>query len=514
MTEKKIIYNGFYHQYKLPIIEHLNRKYNWKPILTSGIRLNSNHINFINNKYPSCIVTDSNQLRNAQFNYKLFNKETPIDAEILNSLSNYAFNFLGILRDTTGHNFSYDERRSYYYDILKYWNTVIYNLKPDLFISYVFPHTPSCVSLYLLCKHYYKIDTLFVDPNPLFDKEFHIIGTSLEKLYEPILKHYNSNEILNPGHISKEFLKSLKKKKTEKPKYILENHLKLKETSTISHRIKQFGSILYKTLQNNYGFKYCDWKKNTKPYDDVTSKMNRFEEFFFIERLRNQNKKLKEIYNRFVKDVDYSVKYIYFASQYQPEASTSQTGSYYENFFLALDILSAAIPNDWVIYYKENSTIFSNSFMSYGSLKRSKYYYEKLSKYRNIKMVSTDTNTFDMIDNAKAVSTITGTVAIEATARGIPAITFGSIWYGGCKSIFSIKTFDDAKVAIEKILKGYKPDTNDLEHYLASVEKIASNKIIPQRIFEKEINKSENPENISIDMAEAFYEAYIKNYSQ
>ena len=240
--------------------------------------------------------------------------------------------------------------------------------------------------------------------------------------------------------------------------------------------------------------------------------MNNFENFFFTEILRRKNKRLKKIYDRFVTKVDYKKKYIYFASQYQPEATTSQIGSYYDNFFLVLDILSASIPDDWIIYYKEYPATFYNSNIARGALRRDIHYYERLAKYSNVKMISENTNTFDLIDNAQVVSTVTGTVAWEAVVRGVPSMAFSKTWYSGCNSIFSIKTFKDAEEAITKIINGYKPDQSDIERYTAAIEKVASKNILPQKNFNTEIAKYENPDEVLIKIAEAIYEAYDRDY--
>ena len=240
--------------------------------------------------------------------------------------------------------------------------------------------------------------------------------------------------------------------------------------------------------------------------------MNNFENFFFIEKLRHKNKKLKKIYDSYVTKADLSKKYVYFASQYQPEATTSQIGSYYENFLLALDILSTVIPDDWIIYYKENSTIFSSSALVKGSLRRNKYYYEKLTNYKNVKMISENTNTFDLIDHAQVVSTVTGTAAWEAVVRGVPSMTFGKTWYSGCSSIFFVETFKDVEDAIKKIINGYKPDQSDIERYTAAIEKVASKNIIPHKFFNIKVEKHENPDIILEKIAEALSDAYDRDY--
>ena len=338
------------------------------------------------------------------------------------------------------------------------------------------------------------------------------MGSSIDKLYQPFLKNYKFGKNLKIGPDAKSYLESIRKTNAENPNHILKAYKIDAQTSKLSKRIKILLGIIIKTLKNGYGFKIDnDWKKNNKPYYNIKSRMNNFEKFFFMKKTKRENIRLKKVYDRYVTSVNFKRKYIYFASQYQPEASTSLLGGYYENFFLVLDILSAVIPDDWIIYYKENPRIFSKSIYAKGSLARDMHYYERLAKYSNVKMISENTNTFDLIDNAQVVSTVTGTVAWEAVVRGVPSMAFSKTWYSGCNSIFSIKTFKDAEEAITKIINGYKPDQSDIERYTAAIEKVASKNILPQKNFDIEITKHEDSEKVITEIAEAFYEAHI-NY--
>ena len=217
MTRKRVIYNEFFNKHRLKIIDHLNKKNDWEPILMFGQRPDKDLIFSIKEKFPSCVIKDSIDMRQAQFDYSDIGHVRPIDSEILSSLSNFALNYIANFSDPTGNYYPYEERKSYYFDILKYWNTVIYNLKPDIFVSYVVPHTPTCLSLYLLCKHHYNIDILFVDQNPLLDNHSYMISSSIEN-YESISKIYKSKENIVPGTDAINYLKSIRKKDAKMPR--------------------------------------------------------------------------------------------------------------------------------------------------------------------------------------------------------------------------------------------------------------------------------------------------------
>jgi len=507
-SNKKVIYDGFGNIFSVQIVKHLQDTYDWEPVFMCGIQ-NQIIEKYLSENEMGCVLQDSMKLRQAQFDYSRIGKPVPIDSAVINALSNYVVNFLGVLHDKSGWDYSFEERKSFYYDILMYWNTVITNMKPDIAIFFSWPHTSSCYPLYLLCKHWFNIETLFIDPNPLFDRNYHYVGTSLEKLHSPFIDIYESNDVITPGDDVKNYLSKVRGDNAIIPKYITDGYIRDKKTKRKLYY--NFILLLLSTCKNGGGFKkaFFEYKKNKKNYASLASRMNRFEALFFGAGVRRKNIRLIGCYNKFCIEPNCNKKYLYFASSYQPEANTATNAGAYEQLFLALDILSASVPEDWVIYYKEHPATFLEGFK--GSLKRNKMFYEKVASYNNIKIISADEDTFKLITNSQAVSTVAGTIGWEAVVRNTPVLAFGSTWYQGCKSVFTISSLNDAKQAIKKISEGYLPDANDIERYAASVEKVAVKGIIHDN-FHQEISRSNNPEYEMKRIADFLYDGYNQNY--
>ena len=127
MSGTRVIYflpNDQLHQ---GLINHLNDKYKWEPISFSDDVWRS----FATENYPDAIVADSMKQRQTKFDYRGLGKPVPIDAELIDALSKSEKNFLSLMEDTTGWNYSFMKRKSFYFNMLRFWNTVIHNLKPD-----------------------------------------------------------------------------------------------------------------------------------------------------------------------------------------------------------------------------------------------------------------------------------------------------------------------------------------------------------------------------------------------
>jgi hypothetical protein len=509
MSEIRAIYHEFADSYRMAIVDTLFQEQGWNPVL-----MTSNHLDLIQKKvakdYASCILQNSLSLRRGEFDYKKIGSMVPIDATIIESLSKYELSFLSNQQDTTEWNFSYRERRRFYYDFLNYWNTVIQNLKPQIIVLFTWPHTPTCYSLYLLCKHHYKIPVIFLDTVPLLSGGHHLIGTSLEELHLPIMNVYTSAEMLTPSESVEKYLSDIRSPEVKSPDHILTTY-KQSIRNSRGFRLKSLIHIFIRMLKN--GGKSLDaglaWKKNKKPFGSNESRLTEWDHYWFVERTRRRNKALLGTYEPLCITPDFEKKYLYFAASYQPEATTSPNAGVYEDFFLVLDILSSIIPDDWVIYYKENPTTFNASPWAKGSLRRDKSYFERLNAYSNIQLVSSSTATFTLIDEAMAVATVSGTVAWEAALRGKPALAFGNAWYMGCKSILHISSREDAKIALEKILAGYVPEQGELDRYAAAIEKVAVKGMI-HRKFHDNIKNCEDPGHEMKRIAEAVAQVYDK----
>lgn len=506
---KRIVYSYFYHDERRLVVDYLHKKYGWDPVFFHG-KEDSKMRKWVNENYPDAILHDSNEMRQSNFSYLGIGSLAPLDADLIAALSKYESNYLSWLQDTTGWNFSFHERRRYYYDVLKYWNTVINNLKPDLFVAYTLPHLPSDYPMYLLCKHYYGIPVLFLNPMPYLDDKYYIIGDSLGHLSSQFDSLYLSRDKLEASDVVKEYLKSLRSSNPQNPKHITNYLQKLDKIQR--NRYLDYLQLI-KMIIRGTAFKKStmSFKKNKESWESDASKLTNFEYFFFKKKLAKKNRQLRNFYNNFAKSPNLNKKYIYFAAPYQPEVLSNLCAGAYEDIFLILDMISQAIPNDWMIYYKEHPNTFKEA--DKGALMRDKDFYRKVNSYENVRIVPFDMNTFTLIDNSQAICTVGGTVGWEAVVRGKPALVYGSLWYQSCNSVFTIKTYEDVCKAIKEILEGFVPDRKDVERYVEAIYRTSEHDLIIVNDFSRNIAKCDNPEYEMERVAKAFYAAYEFYYS-
>lgn len=257
---------------------------------------------------------------------------------------------------------------------------------PSSFIPYIGYHL----------SEQFKVKTILTEHIPC--KGHRVFTTSFHKIGEEILDEYKQLLQLNDDI---KFDTTIYKDEweriiNEKPPY----YMKGKQDSNI--------------IQINY----------TTPYKpSLISKIKKIGNLDYLHyKLKNLNhfnksKELRNFYEELCEVPNLNQNFIYVALHLEPEKTSLPLGGHYGDQILMIEMLSYHLPEGYTIYVKENPKQLSNY--------RSTKYYLKILSLPNVKLVSTSFNSFDLINNAKAVATLTGTVAYEAMAKGKPAFVFG-----------------------------------------------------------------------------------------
>ena len=151
--------------------------------------------------------------------------------------------------------------------------------------------------------------------------------------------------------------------------------------------------------------------------------------FFYLQRFTIA--KLQKFYDGLTSSFVLPEKYIYFAPNYQPEATTLPDGAGYHDILNLVKMLSANLPNGVKLVYKEHPITFNRPFkvLFRGSFSRSNSFWQQIKNLPNVELAPTHYDTFELIDNSLCVSVIVGSVSIEAGLRGKQCIIFGNAWH-------------------------------------------------------------------------------------
>lgn len=131
-----------------------------------------------------------------------------------------------------------------------------------------------------------------------------------------------------------------------------------------------------------------------------------------------------------VYEVDMRKKFVYVPMQLQPELTTAILGNEFSDQLLALEKISAMLPDDWYIYAKENP--------KQGFQQRNEFFYQRLNRIKNCVYLSDTISTYELMENSQFVASITGTACWESVSGSKPALIFGNVWF---KNLPGITTY-------------------------------------------------------------------------
>lgn len=141
--------------------------------------------------------------------------------------------------------------------------------------------------------------------------------------------------------------------------------------------------------------------------------------------------------------------FVYLPLAGQPERTSNPQAGIFSNQLIMAKMIASSLPEGWSLVVKDHPNQFHPEFAV--NMCRSEEFYEELTRHTNLFIVSTATNPFYLIDLCAAVATTGGTAALEAVARGKPALLFGDAWYRDCPGISRVRNLSDVKAFFARI---------------------------------------------------------------
>ena len=306
-----------------------------------------------------------------------------------------------------------------YYEYINIFNifvNYVYNILIKQKIDKIFftniPHNGIDYLVYVIAKNL-NIPTILFYNNPLFADHFFYIYDINDFGYFNDIKPNLSVKYI---HVPKSFKKDSVVKK--------------------AHNVNKRRYNCLRILLQNI-FKMCIGHRHYVSFSNILEEFERCKTY-------------KKFYKQAVDNVDMTKPYVFFALHLQPELHTSTLGGIYNDQVLAIEHLSQIIPKDWMIYVKDHpQQIF---------FQRDEYFFKRLKQVPNVVYLSDVANTYNLMQSAQLVSTITGTAGWEAITGGKKVLIFGKSWYRSLPGVFEFKS----DINFEQIM-AYEIDHNELE---------------------------------------------------
>lgn len=155
-------------------------------------------------------------------------------------------------------------------------------------------------------------------------------------------------------------------------------------------------------------------------------------------------------------DDKHDANFVYFPLHLQPEASCDIIGEQYCDQLLMVEEMRRHVPEDFWFYIKENPR--------QTALLRGETFFARSRAIPKVKLLRNHHSTFDLIERARIVATITGTAGYEALQMGKPVVCAGLSWYRGLPGVFDWRA--SPKRAIRDAL-AFKFDREELRDAIA-----------------------------------------------
>ncbi len=463
-------------------------KRNWEPVYWVTTPYNKKHVKEV---FPQSICQDyMDATRGIYVEINNFKYDGILDDKIIKQYIFYEKTALKMMdrMDPTAYAFNLSERLELYYEFLYYWINAIETLKPDFVVFSESPHALFQYVLYAVCVEK-KIKILRFTPTHIEGLTF--LSSAIDETPSYILSAYEvykKKDNSNSYAVSKRYIEKNRGTYRDAMPYYMKEITGSKGSKqkifTYAKKAKRFVTNSIITAYKRSSLHNLD--SRTTNWDFLQYRIRGF----FIK------KRLRRVYESLAVSADMKRPYIYVALHYQPEKTTSPEGGIFVDQWLMIMMLSALAPKNWAVYVKEHISQFSGSL--YGEQGRNKNFYQKIAKLKNVFLIAVDTNSFDLIDHAQAVATVTGTVGLESVIRSIPVLSFGYAWYQPCYGVFNIKTKEDLARALESIEAGYEVDSMKVDTFLYTIESIAfPGYLNPGNKKGVDIDEKTNIENLS-----------------
>ena len=436
----------------------------------------------------------------------------PLDAGVLGQLAAHEPICLKMMERLDGdrRSFSYEERVRHYYRLVQYWLTVIQQLHPDAVLMPTAPHLVFDYVLYALCR---ALDVpLVVFERTSIPGRLLVLdrieggGPALRNAYQSQLAH-GEGDVTLPADIESHLQRlrgshaegvAPNLKLSQEPSKAMEKAGgpqagagALPALRAMRSEAMALGYHLYKQgLEAPHSY----LKLRHRPPERSRPGLFRLTVMRWLGML--EKARLRRLYGRIQTMPDLRRPYVFVALHYQPERDTVPIGGYFADQALLVELVARCLPPGWHVYVKEHG--WQLQPYSRGQLARDRQFYEDIAALPNVSFVPTEVPSFDLIDGARAVATVAGSVGWEAVNRGKPALVFGEAWYKDCAGVHHVRTREDCQAALEQVNAGQPVSATDVRRFVAALEEVAVRAVLePTREHRGGLSPEQIDENLA-----------------
>lgn len=358
----------------------------------------------------------------------------------------------------------YEEEKRKYLQHLRYWNYMFEKYRINLIVTHCIPHSQGKYVVYGLAR-VKGIPMLIwhrsglIDTRCFWGASLETIGMSIGERYKKIgtsltdvrldpdielayMKAGNKPTVVDKKHYDSKILKSHKD--------IFYGGYKDKKKMYLYRKIRELIRSLYKTHS-------LDLYREKDVWFRLWRRHIRSTEYF----MRHQCYSVKE-YDKMACQPNYTDRFIIFFLQVSPEASTMPLAGVFAEQYNSIQLLArVAEKMGMLVYVKEHPHI----------VYRSKDFYAEIKSIKNVKLISSEVISYDLINHCVCVATQTGTCILEAMCQGKPTIVFGDgYFWKQAPGVYEMTDEAQGEKLLKMIIGGIKIYPIDVKRYFYAIQ--------------------------------------------
>ena len=364
--------------------------------------------------------------------------------------------------DASGRDFSFEERLDYYYQLLSHWSAVLEQDRPDLVCFLETPHVIYDYVLYALCQ-VSKVPTLMF-------------------MRMKIGKHVCVTPSFENGPLPvQEALQA--SSSTQLPEILLADKQRLRGTYEQGMPEQQRTLHQASNAKGTVGARWAMLRERLRPrrahpssYLKPPKAHSMAHGLSHLDYRRSKwhgmraRRSIEGTYRQLAQPANWQASLVYVPLNYQPEKTTSPDAGWFADMRLMVRQLAHALPTDWQLYVREHpATFLDASGSGRGHMLRTPGFYKDLADLPNVRLIALEEDSFQLIDQSKAVATGTGTAAWEAVNRGKPAICFGVAWFFGCPGVYQADRHTPLQALFDEVQAKPTVSDHDVLRYWSAV---------------------------------------------
>lgn len=239
-------------------------------------------------------------------------------------------------------------------------------------------------------------------------------------------------------------------------------------------------------------FRHLVFAFNGRGRDAVS---NTFAELVSDRLKRLVNKKLSG-FSKMTRSID--SPYVYFPLHCQPEASIDVMGGFYSGQLELIRNISRSLPAGLKLAVKEHPL---------GIGMRRIGFFRSIEKLPNAVNINPCADSIDLIKNASAVVSVSGTACYEAAVMGVGSVVFSDVFFGELPSVVRCRSYEEIGGCLS-LAMGAQKDSAAVSVFLSKIYSVSYEGCVePAELFPEAVS-DENARMV----AQAFMDV-IDNYS-